>query len=273
MLLKRDPKAGDSEAGFARGGVLSSYAGDSKPPSSASSGDASCSERDLDMNRLVLKYPDGTFSYAFKSDEPSCWMEIRQKPGNAYGDQLGGGPNNPQADQAATADNLYPFQLLEIEDELEFFLNNIDFIVEPHAAVSQYFYHRTMLFVMIFLNIFFELLLMAYFCRNKEMILIQLNEMYRGESADTMRTLFEGAALLAFILGMLQCLYGICALMTNRLTSIQIFNFSMSLIIVVRVFLSYLSILNLFLLVVKIMTWYYVKYVMACLLNCLVVLQ
>jgi len=193
----------------------------------------------------------------------------------AYADSNApGGPSNTRnADGSTTAaDNLHPFQIMEIEDELEFFLNNIDFIVEPHAAVAQYFQHRTMLFVMIALNIFFELLLTAYFYRNKEMILIQLNEMYRGQSAHTMRELFEGAALLAFFLGMLQCMYGIYALMANRLTSLQIFNFTMSLIIVFRVFLSYLSILNLFLLIVKVFTWYYVKYVMACLVNCLLVL-
>ena len=31
------------------------------------------------MNRIVFKYPDGTYSYAFKSDLHEGWMEVRPR--------------------------------------------------------------------------------------------------------------------------------------------------------------------------------------------------
>jgi len=80
MLFKNTSRPAGSiktlKEAYGRGGVLSSYDGASSSPSSGS-GDGNFSEKDFEKNRLVLRYPDGTFSYAFKSDDPSCWMEIR----------------------------------------------------------------------------------------------------------------------------------------------------------------------------------------------------
>lgn len=52
---------------------------------------------DFNQHRLVLKYPDGTYSYAFKSDDPKCWMEVRQKgEAGAIQDPMVPSPQNMQ---------------------------------------------------------------------------------------------------------------------------------------------------------------------------------
>ena len=100
-------------------------------------------------------------------------------------------------------DGLNAFQLMEIEEELEFFLNNMEFIEEPNTAASHYFQHRSMLFFMICLNMFFELLLSIYFFRNKDIIIMQLNEIYRDQTEGSMKSLFEGAAVFSFALDLI----------------------------------------------------------------------
>ena len=112
-----------------------------------------------------------------------------------------------------------------------------------------------------------------YFFRNKDIIIMQLNEIYRDQTEGSMKSLFEGAAVFSFALDLIQCVYGMYALMSNRLTNIQIFNYTMSMTLVTRVFLTYLSVLNMLLLIVKLITWMYVRYVMSCLLNSMIVLQ
>ena len=127
-------------------------------------------------------------------------MEVRPKDGTTFYDN---GEANMGGRASNMVDGLNAFQLMEIEDEIEFFLNNMDFIVEPNTAISHYFQHRSMLFLMIFLNMFFELLLTIYFFRNKDIILIQLNEIYHSQTEDSMKSLFEGAAAFAFAIGLL----------------------------------------------------------------------
>lgn len=175
-ILKEKPVKNVRAPGLGEGVLPPPFSNQFKPSSSSSSATDALSA-DNDKSRLVLKYPDGSVSYAFKSNEPSCWMEVRPKEGATFFDN---GEANIGGQVSNIVDGMNAFQLMEIEDELEFFLNNMDFIVEPHSAISHYFYQRSMLFFMIFLNIFFELLLTIYFYRNKEIILIQLNEMYRG---------------------------------------------------------------------------------------------
>ena len=47
--------------------------------STSSSDDKKILKGRFDMNRYVFKYPDGTYSYAFKSDLHEGWMEVRPK--------------------------------------------------------------------------------------------------------------------------------------------------------------------------------------------------
>lgn len=98
----------------------------------------------------MLKYPDGTYSYAFKSGSRDAWLELREDP-------------NQQS--------LSPYQVMQIEDEIEFMINNLEFILDPDLAIRQYFYHRVVLFILMMINLFFELALTIYIYRNQDILL------------------------------------------------------------------------------------------------------
>eukprot|EP00355_Strombidium_rassoulzadegani_P004396 CAMPEP_0168628524 /NCGR_PEP_ID=MMETSP0449_2-20121227/11897_1 /TAXON_ID=1082188 /ORGANISM="Strombidium rassoulzadegani, Strain ras09" /LENGTH=123 /DNA_ID=CAMNT_0008670963 /DNA_START=121 /DNA_END=492 /DNA_ORIENTATION=+ len=68
------------------------------------------------------------------------------------------------------------FQIERIENEIDFVLENIDYIYEPDITINKYQHHRSILFLLILVDIFMEVLLLAYFMRNSEYILLQLLE-------------------------------------------------------------------------------------------------
>ena len=53
-------------------------------------------------------------------------------------------------------------------------------MVAPNNAMKSYYKNRMLLYVMFLINLFFESILTMYLYRNKEFLLIQLNEIYRG---------------------------------------------------------------------------------------------
>ena len=69
---------------------------------------------------------------------------------------------------------------MRIQDDVEFLTSNMEYIVGPDDGMKAYFHHRFILYIMFMLNLFFETILTCYLFRNKEFLLIQLNEVYRG---------------------------------------------------------------------------------------------
>ena len=67
---------------------------------------------------------------------------------------------------------------------MEFFIQNLDFVVAPNNAMKSYQKNRMILYLMFLVNLFFETILTAYLFRNKEFLLIELNEIYRGYDKD-----------------------------------------------------------------------------------------
>jgi hypothetical protein len=88
---------------------------------------------------MVFKYPDGSYSYAFKSEIESCWMELRPK-------------KQTQRDEESflTSGVYKPFeeyQIMQIKDEVQFLCNNLDFVVGPDQAIKSYYHHRLVLYM------------------------------------------------------------------------------------------------------------------------------
>ena len=63
---------------------------------------------------------------------------------------------------------------MAVEDEEEFLLRSLDYIVEPNSALSEYLTHRNILFVMLCLYLFFRFCLSVYSARNADMLLLQM---------------------------------------------------------------------------------------------------
>lgn len=98
--------------------------------SSTRSFESNCSEL-LDKNRrLIFKYPDGSFCYAYKCPE-GCkkdkWVQIK-------------GRNATQLIEAShSQDALSNFQVLQIEDEISFIVENMQYLVDPDSVIKNYF--------------------------------------------------------------------------------------------------------------------------------------
>mmetsp|Transcript_9709 Transcript_9709/g.16345 ORF Transcript_9709/g.16345 Transcript_9709/m.16345 type:complete len:92 (+) Transcript_9709:431-706(+) len=80
------------------------------------------------------------------------------------------------------------FQIERIENEIDFVLENIDYIYEPDITINKYQHHRSILFLLILVDIFMEVLLLAYFMRNSEYILLQLGSIYKFVPLSTLRS-------------------------------------------------------------------------------------
>ena len=92
---------------------------------------------------------------------------------------------------------------MQIEDEVEFLVNNIEFVENPGIAMQLYFDHRMVLYILIMLNLFFESLLTIYMLRNKEYLMIQLNMVYRGISINDMAKMLDFMTAANLIINMI----------------------------------------------------------------------
>ena len=88
------------------------------------------------------------------------------------------------------AANLSQFQILQIEDEIEFLANNLEYLVEPQSAVEQYISNRNVLFFLIGLNLIFEGFITTYIFQNEDFIIKQLNQIYKFWHTENFRQFF-----------------------------------------------------------------------------------
>ena len=159
---------------------------------------------------------------------------------------------------------------MQIEDEVEFLISNLEFIVEPDAALSQYFYHRIILFVLIMFNLFFEMGICVYTYRNSELIVTNLNTIYRGWSLSELSDFVMLTTYLNTVFNIIQYSFGFYAIFTHRVTNYQIFNILMLLSIFARVLLTYINILNILMVVLKCFTYVYSRFVLTLLFRVLI---
>ena len=130
-----------------------------------------------DHQRLIFRYPDGTYCYAYKcskaskdskdnvSSKKDTWLQVKSRRPQD--------PNNmPRFDEQDYA--LSEFQVIQIEDELEFLVNNLEYLVEPEDAISNYFHSRNVLYLLMLANICLQFLITYYVIRHEAMILEEL---------------------------------------------------------------------------------------------------
>ena len=67
----------------------------------------------------------------------------------------------------------------------------MEFIVDPDTAMQDYLLFRVHLFILILLNLFFELALTIYIYRNREYIIIRLNQTNRGYKRSELEDLVD----------------------------------------------------------------------------------
>ena len=113
---------------------------------------------------------------------------------------------------------------------------------------------------MILLNLFFELSLTIYIYRNIDYLLIRLNQTYRGYTRDEMEQFVQFGTYINATFNLFQYMFGIYAVFSNRVTHYKSFEVLILIGMVFRLTLSYLNIMNLMMVVLKIITYVYSKF-------------
>lgn len=67
--------------------------------------------------------------------------------------------------------DLSDFQVIQIEDEIEFLVSNLEYLVDPETSIKDYFTSRSILYVVLALNIIFESLLTVFILKNEIFVL------------------------------------------------------------------------------------------------------
>ena len=154
---------------------------------------------------------------------------------------------------------------------MEFFIQNLDFVVGPNNAMKSYYKNRMILYVMFLVNLFFESILTVYLYRNKEFLLIQLNEVYRGYDKQRQILIFESLVMANLSVNLVCYVISFYAIFSHRVTNYQIMLFFMLVGMMLRVGLCYVNVMNVFMLVLKIFTFVFAKYVLSLLYAVLLV--
>lgn len=78
---------------------------------------------------------------------------------------------NPNNNSDPLGDGISAFHVIQIEDEVEFLMSNFDYLIEPDDAFSSYNETRNYLYVLLLMNITFEIFMTFYIFNNELMIL------------------------------------------------------------------------------------------------------
>ena len=196
--------------------------------------------------RMVLKYPDGTYAHAVKDLEADSWREVKM---NAEEQPLGE---------------------LQIEDEIEFLVNNLEFILEPENALRAYLWHRKVFALCLFLSLAFEVSLYFYLFSNMNFIVTELAQIYREISLQKLALIFKVSNSIDLCINALMYTFGFYALFTHKAHTYSIFHGCLILAVFSRIVISYLNIINLLMFIIKIVLYLYARFLLSLLYSILI---
>ena len=203
--------------------------------------------------RLIFRYPDGTYAYAFKQPkgkgEADDWMHMKV--------------NSAAELPLQVPTDVSTFQVLQIEDEIEFLVNNLEFLVDPHQAMDLYISNRNILYILLAMNMIFESLITYFVFKNESTILAQLDEMYHIWHPEEFKQFFEGMTFMNTFFNSILYVFGFYTIFTHKVTNYTVFTTMMVVSIFLGIMLTYLNVLNILMFVLKCVTYVYARYVLS----------
>lgn len=163
------------------------------------------------------------------------------------------------------------FQVLQIEDEIEFLVNNLEFLVDPQQAVDLYISNRNILYFLLGLNMIFEVLISYFVITHEQEILAQLDEMYHIWHPDEFKNFFEAMTFMNTFFNSALYVFGFYTIFTHKVTNYTVFTMMMVVSIFMGIMLTYLQPLNILMFVLKCITYVYARYVLSQLYTVLMV--
>jgi hypothetical protein len=99
-------------------------------------------------------------------------------------------------------------------------VNNLEYLVEPDAAITAYYKSRKIMFTLILANILLGTLIGFYVMRNESIILQELERVYKLWHVDRLKKAFEMISIASFTLNMLLYIQGFYAMFSHKVTSL-----------------------------------------------------
>ena len=166
---------------------------------------------------------------------------------------------------------LSEFQVIQIEDELEFLVNNLEYLVEPESAIKNYFYSRNILYLLMFTNVMLQVLITYYVIRHEALILEELQRVYKIWHLDRVKSGFEFVTMINTVFNSVLFAYGFYAVFSHRVTCYQIFMTMLLISIFFEVLSAYINVFNILLFIFKCFTYIYARHVLSQLFTVLII--
>ena len=143
--------------------------------------------------------------------------------------------------------------------------------MDPQQAVDLYVSNRNILYLLLGLNLIFEVLITVYIFKNEDFILKQLNQMYHIFDAEDFKDFFESVTLMNTGFNSFMYVFGFYTIFSHRVTNYTVFTMMLIVSIFFGIMLTYLNVLNILLFVLKCFTYVYSRYVLSQLYTVLMV--
>lgn len=128
-----------------------------------------------------------------------------------------------------------------------------------------------MLYLLIAINLAFEILMTVYIIKNENIILTELNQIYRFWHVEEFRLFFETITKVSSALNVILYFFGFYSVYSHKATNYQIFVILLMISIFFGILLTYLNILNLMTFILKSVTYVYARYVLSQLYTILII--
>ena len=132
--------------------------------------------------------------------------------------------------------------MIQIEDELSFLVDNMDYLVEPDQAIKNYFEIRNYMYYILLLNVIFEALMTAYIIKNEMLILNNLKRIYRLWRVKDYQYFFEVITAANASFNAFMYVYGFYAVFSHKVTNYQIYLVILMITVFTGILMTYLNV-------------------------------
>jgi len=120
-------------------------------------------------------------------------------------------------------------------------MENLEYLIEPEAAIKEFYKSKNLLFLLLIMNMAFELLICYYFLLNEKEILSELDDIYKFWHFKERKEFYEGLTKCITAVNLIIYTYGLFAVCSLKVTNYQIFLMLLMISIFAGVLMTYLN--------------------------------
>ena len=98
-------------------------------------------------------------------------------------------------------------------------MDNLEFLIEPEAAIKEYFTSKNLLYLLLLMNMLSELLICYYFLMNENDILRELDAIYRFWHFEEQRMFYEALTKIITAVNLLVYSFGVYSVWSHKVTN------------------------------------------------------